>query len=347
MSYNIALNFEDGFTRFVESRPNETVADASYRTGINIPLDCRDGACGTCKCRVQSGEYDPGSYIEDALTEEEAAEGLALACQMRPKTDLVIDIFASSEVCKTKGQSFQARLKSAERLSDTTIAFSLEGAGPLSFLPGQYVNVLVPGTDQRRSYSFSSPPGSDTQSFLVRDIPPGLMSTFLREKAVPGTPMEFVGPSGSFYLREMRRPLLFLAGGTGLAPFLAMLGKLAESGPLPYPVQMFYGVTNDADLVGLPWLEDFAARIPGFSFGTCVAAEESAHPRKGYVTSHITQAYLNNGDVDIYLCGPPPMVEAVRAWLNEQGVSPANFYYEKFSPSGAVTTIGESHRRAA
>lgn len=58
MTHSIALNFEDGVTRFVEARPGETVADASYRIGINIPLDCRDGACGTCKCRVQSGEYE-------------------------------------------------------------------------------------------------------------------------------------------------------------------------------------------------------------------------------------------------------------------------------------------------
>ncbi len=90
----------------------------------------------------------------------------------------------------------------------------------LTFLPGQYVNVRVPGTNQRRSYSFSSPPGSEIQSFLIRDIQPGLMSTFLREKAKPGEVMDFIGPSGSFYLREIRRPLLFLAGGTGLAPFL-------------------------------------------------------------------------------------------------------------------------------
>src|SRR3712207_2130248 len=195
MSHKVALNFEDGFTRFIEARPGETVADASYRVGINIPLDCRDGACGTCKCRVQSGEFDPGDYIEDALTEEEAAEGLALACQMRPKTDLVVSIAASSEVCKTKGQAFQARLRSVDRLSETTIAFTLEGAGQLAFLPGPYVNVLVPGTEQRRSYSFSWPPGADTQSFLVRDIPRGVMSTFLREQAQPGTPVEFVGPS--------------------------------------------------------------------------------------------------------------------------------------------------------
>lgn len=346
MGHSIALNFEDGFTRFVEARPGETVADASYRVGINIPLDCRDGACGTCKCRVQSGEYESGEYIEDALTEEEAAEGLALACQMRPKSDVVIDVFASSEVCKTKGQTFRARIASVDKLSETALAFSLEGAGAISFLPGQYVNVLVPGTDQRRSYSFSSPSGAETQSFLVRDIPCGRMSSFLRT-AQPGTPMEFVGPSGSFYLREIRRPLLLLAGGTGLAPFLSMLAKIAETGTGGRSVRMVYGVTNDADLVGVDQLEAFAACIPGFSFATCVVAEESAHPRKGYVTAHIAPDALNGGDVDIYLCGPPPMVDAVRSWLAGQGITPANFYYEKFSPSGAVTAIGEDHRSAA
>ncbi len=346
MAYSIALNFEDGVTRFIESRPGETVADASYRLGINIPLDCRDGACGTCKCRVESGEYDGGDYIEDALTEAEAAEGLALACQMRPKTDLVIDIAASSEVCKTRGQNFQATLRSVDRLSDSTIAFSLQGMGPLAFLPGQYVNVLVPGTDQRRSYSFSSTPGADAVSFLVRDIPRGVMSSFLREGAAPGTKMEFIGPSGSFYLREIKRPLLFLAGGTGLAPFLSMLGRLAETGS-PQPVHLVYGVTNDADLVGVDQLEAFAARIPNFTFACCVAAEGSAYPRKGYVTRHIEPGHLNGGEVDIYLCGPPAMVDAVRAWLDEQGVNPANFYYEKFAPSGAVTAIGETHRSAA
>jgi len=203
MDHSIALNFEDGVTRFIECRPDETIADASYRAGINIPLDCRDGVCGTCKCRVDSGEYDRGSYVEDALTEEEAAVGLALACQARPKTDLVVAIAASSEFCRTGDQTCRTRLRWLDRLSETTIAFSLDRADAFTFLPGQYANLLVPGTDQRRSYSFSSPPGAEILSFLVRNIPPGVMSTYLREKAVPGTAIEFTGPAGSFYLRDI------------------------------------------------------------------------------------------------------------------------------------------------
>jgi len=342
MGHSIALNFEDGVTRFVECRAGETVAEAAYRVGINIPLDCRDGACGTCKCRVESGRYDGGSYIEDALTAAEATEGLALACQMRPETDLVLAIAASSDVCKTRLQHFEARLRAVERLSETSIAFTLDAPAGLAFLPGQYVNITVPGTDQQRSYSFSSAPGDSALSFLVRDIPRGVMSGWLRQGAAPGTPLALAGPSGSFYLREVRRPLLFLAGGTGLAPFLSMLGSLAAAGNAQ-PVHLVYGVTNDADLVAVARLEEFATRIPGFTFATCVAAEASAHPRKGYVTAHIAPSHLNGGEVDVYLCGPPPMVDAVRAWFGEQGVMPANFYYEKFAPNGA----GETRRHAA
>ena len=197
----------------------------------------------------------------------------------------------------------------------------MDAPAGLAFLPGQYVNVLVPGTDQRRSYSFSSAPGDAALSFLVRDIPRGVMSTWLREAAAPGTPMEFIGPSGSFYLRDVARPLLFLAGGTGLAPFLSMLGKLAASGAA-HPVHLVYGVTNDADLVGLDRLDAYAAAIPGFTYATCVAAPGSSHQRNGYVTAHIEPAHLNGGDVDVYLCGPPPMVDAVRDLAGGRGRHP-------------------------
>src|SRR3954467_8557161 len=144
--YNIALNFEDGITRFIESKAGATVADAAYRQRNHFPLDCRDGACGTCKSFCESGRYDGGSYIEDALTDEEAEEGYCLTCQMKPQTDLVLRIAASSEVCKTYATDFQAEVLGVEQLSDSTISLSLkvEDASRLHFLPGQYVKILVP-----------------------------------------------------------------------------------------------------------------------------------------------------------------------------------------------------------
>ena len=342
MAYSIALNFEDGITRFVECRPGETVADASYRVGINIPLDCRDGACGTCKGFCESGRYDNGSYIEDAMTDEEAAEGYVLACQMRPNSDCVIRIAATSNVCKTGVASHKGQIRAINHLSETTTSFSiqLEPEPPLTFLPGQYVNLVVPDTGgQKRSYSFSSSPDAPEVSFLIRNTASGLLPTYMRDKAQVGAPLEFTGPMGSFYLREVRRPLLFLAGGTGLAPFLAMLETMSHTNS-KYPVHLIYGVTNDPDLVLLDKLQEFRHQLPNFTFSSCVANEESSYPNKGYVTRYLESQHMHDGEVDAYLCGPPAMVDAVRNHMSEQGMTSANFYFEKFANSGVVTAIG-------
>lgn len=337
MSHQIALNFEDGLTRFVNANPGETVADAAYRQGINIPLDCRDGACGTCKCLAEAGRYELGEdYIEDALSADEAEQGFVLTCQMRALSDCVVRVPASSQVCRAGQGSFQASISAVRQLSASTIALSIKGEAlsQLAFLPGQYVNLGVPGSEQTRAYSFSSLQRDGEVSFLIRNVPGGLMSSFLTGLAKAGDSMTLAGPLGSFYLRDIRRPLLLLAGGTGLAPFTAMLEKIAEQGS-EHPLHLIYGVSNDFDLVELERLEDFAARIPQFSFSACVANPESQYPRKGYVTQHIEPVHLNQGDVDVYLCGPPPMVEAVSQFIREQGIAPANFYYEKFAASAA------------
>ncbi|MBU0808847.1 MAG: ring-hydroxylating dioxygenase ferredoxin reductase family protein [Gammaproteobacteria bacterium] len=335
MSHKIALNFEDGVTRFIDTNVGETVADAAYRQGINIPLDCRDGACGACKCFAEAGQYDLGEeYVEDALSEEEAAQGYVLTCQMRVESDCVIRVPASSDVCKTQQANYEAVISAVRQLSDSTIALSIKGEAlsKLAFLPGQYVNLKVPGSEQTRAYSFSSLPKDGEVSFLIRNVPGGLMSSFLTGLAKAGDSMTLAGPLGSFYLREIKRPLLLLAGGTGLAPFTAMLEKIANEGSA-HPLHLIYGVTNDFDLVEMDRLEALAARIPNFTYSACVANPDSQYPQKGYVTQHIEPKHLNEGEVDIYLCGPPPMVEAVSGYIREQGIQPANFYYEKFAAS--------------
>lgn len=337
MSHKIALNFEDGVTRFIVATASETVADAAYRQGINIPLDCRDGACGTCKCFAESGEYELGEdYIDDALTAEEAGEGFVLTCQMRAKSDCVVSIPASSDVCKTQQSTYEGAIQEVRRLSDSTLSLSIQGdaLADLTFLPGQYVNLQVPGSNQTRAYSFSSVQKEGRVSFLIRNVPGGLMSQFLTELAKVGDHMSLAGPLGSFYLRPIKRPLLMLAGGTGLAPFTAMLETIAEQGS-DHPLHLIYGVTNDFDLVEMDRLKALTASIANFTFSTCVANPQSEWPQRGYVTQHIAPEHLNGGDVDIYLCGPPPMVEAVSHYIREQGISPANFYYEKFAASAA------------
>ncbi|BCQ26618.1 toluate 1,2-dioxygenase electron transfer subunit [Caballeronia sp. NK8] len=343
MVHQITLRFEDGATRFIECEEGERITDAAIRARINIPLDCRDGVCGTCKAVCESGEYVLGDCVEDALSPEEASARKVLTCQMSPRSDCVIHIATNSDVSGTGPSSHKGRIVACRRASESTIAFSveLENRADLGFLPGQYVNIRVPGTDQTRSYSFSSGPSEPHVSFLVRNVRQGAMSSWLCENAKVGDSVEFRGPMGSFYLRPIERPVLFLAGGTGLAPFLSMLDKIVEEGGSPYPIHMILGVNSDEDLVGIDRLETYAQRLPNFTYACTVASADSRHPNKGYVTHHISASQLNGGDADVYLCGPPPMVDAVRSHLSSEGLTPRNFYYEKLVGTGLVVQTGE------
>ncbi len=335
-SYTIALNFEDGVTRFVECKAGEKVLDAAFRAKINLPMDCSDGVCGTCKCRAESGVYDLGDdYIEDALSDNEKERGLVLTCQMKPQSDCVIAVPASSTACKTAQTHFTATVTKVQPHNDAAVVLELDsGAWAPCFLPGQYVNIQVPGSELHRSYSFSSAPGESRIGFLIKKIPGGLMSTWL-ESARPGDRVELAGPLGSFYLRAVERPVLFLAGGTGLAPFLSMLEVLARARSTQ-AIHLVYGVTRDCDLVQVEQIESYRAKLPNFTYSTVVADADSTHPRKGWVTQHLPPEALNDGNVDVYLCGPPPMVDAVRQHFDDHGVPPRSFHYEKFTPNAAA-----------
>ncbi|MGW5521175.1 benzoate 1,2-dioxygenase electron transfer component BenC [Gordonia sp. NPDC003950] len=337
-THQVALTFEDGVTRFITCREDQTVADASYRSRINIPLDCRDGACGTCKAFCESGEYDGGTYIEDALSEAESADGYALPCCMKPQSDLVLQIAATSDIAKTAAGDFTGTIVSLERLSESTMRVGIEisNRGDLAFLAGQYVNIAVPGTADddgnplRRSYSFANGPHEERLVFMVKLTPGGAMSDYLTDRAARGDEITFTGPHGSFFLREATRPVLLLAGGTGLAPILSMLRKMHDDST-SRKVHLIYGVSTDTDLVALDEIEYFAQELPGFTWDHCVSDPKSTAANKGYVMSLITPDHLYDGDVAIYLWGPPPMVESVRSHVSDAGIEPVGFYYEKFA----------------
>ncbi len=332
-TYRIALNFEDGVTRFVDCREGEKLLDAAYRSQINLPMDCSDGVCGTCKCRSEAGSYDLGDdYIEDALSADEAAERLVLTCQMRPTSDGIVAVPSSSAVCKTGQQKLAATVASVTAHEDAAVVLELdvEGAAGPAFLPGQYVNIDVPGSTATRSYSFTSKPGENRLGFLIKKQPGGLMSTWL-DRAKPGDRVTFTGPMGSFYLRETVRPLLFLAGGTGLAPSSPCWKFGGESAGSTDPPRLRRDAGSGSGAGGCA---GSLCRAPaGFTFTTVVADKASAHPRTGWVTDHMPADLLGGGAVDVYLCGPPPMVDAVRSWLSQNGVTPNSFHYEKFTPN--------------
>src|SRR4051794_5341361 len=342
MDHRIALAFEDGVTRFITCRDDQTVADASYRARINIPLDCRDGACGTCKSLCESGEFDGGTYLEDALSEDEAASGYVLPCSMKPRSDLVLQIPTTSAVAKTSAATHRGSITALDRLSPTTVGLTIEidDRDALAFLPGQYVNIAVPGTEESRSYSFSSAPQDKALTFLMKLAPGGVMSTYLDERAQVGDEITFTGPHGSFFLRESDAPLLLLAGGTGLAPVLAILRTL-DAGNSSRRMHLVYGVTTDDDLVEMDAIAQLAGSIDGLTWDYCVADPATKAPNQGYVTGLMGPEHLHDGTAAVYLCGPPAMVEAVRSYVGELGVTPLGFYYEKFALAAPPSPVAE------
>ncbi len=340
MDHRVALAFEDGVTRFITCRDDQTVADASYRARINIPLDCRDGACGTCKALCESGDFDGGNYLEDALSADEAADGYVLPCSMKPRSDLVLQIATTSAVAKTSAGTHRGTVTRLDRLSPTTMGLSVEidDRDALAFLPGQYVNIAVPGTEESRSYSFSSAPQDKELTFLIKLTPGGVMSEYLGSRAAVGDEITFTGPHGSFFLRESDAPLMLLAGGTGLAPVLSILRTL-EAGGSTRQMHLLYGVTTDDDLVGMDDIKQVADSLEGLTWDYCVADEATTAPNHGFVTGLMAPEHLHGGDTAVYLCGPPPMVEGVRRHIAGLGVTPSGFYYEKFAlaaPEAAV-----------
>lgn len=341
-THSVALSFEDGVTRFITCTEDQTVTDASYRARINIPMDCRDGVCGTCKAVCESGEFDKGSFLEDALSPGEEAEGYVLTCQMKPRSDLVLQIASTSAVAKTRAATHRGTVTGLDRLSPTTVAVTIEieNRDTLAFLPGQYVNIAVPGTPESRSYSFSNGPTEDALTFLVKLTDGGVMSTYLDERAEVGDDITFTGPHGSFFLRESGAPLLLLAGGTGLAPILSILRTLAATDSAR-PVHLLYGATTDDDVVELATIEALASTNENLTWDYCVADRNTTAKHQGYVTSLMGPEHLHDGAAAVYLCGPPAMVDAVRGHLSDNAIEHGGFYFEKFALAGQATVSAE------
>lgn len=345
--YKVALSFEDGVTRFIQVKEKQKIANASYGQKINIPVDCNDGACGTCKSLLDSGDVDmpESSYVEDALSEDERAEGYILTCQASPLSDLVVQIPTSSSVAKVQAATYTATVTEIHRFPGELVVrlrCTIPNRANLAFLPGQYVNIQVPGSEETRSYSFSSGPDDEELEFQIKIVPGGLMSTWLAGKAKEGDTFEFNGPHGSFFLREAMRPALLVAGGTGLAPIMSMLRHVEASGSAR-TFHLVYGGNTDNDIVETDLLDAWAGKLPNFSWDYCVADENAKAENKGFVMGIIEKEHLHTGDASIYLCGPPPMVEAVREHVKEMGVEPSGFFYEKFtSATPAKTAVDET-----
>ncbi|MEM5316414.1 anthranilate 1,2-dioxygenase electron transfer component AntC [Paraburkholderia sp. JHI869] len=342
MSHKVAFSFADGKTVFFDVRSGELLLDAALRNGVSIPLDCREGVCGTCQGRCESGSYTLDYVDEETLCADDLAARKILSCQTRVQSDASFYFDYDSSLCSAGGTTLIAgQVTAVKQVSETTAILHLDASAHsarLDFLPGQYARVKVPGADVWRSYSFANRPDDNNQlQFLIRLLPDGAMSNYMRERCEPGQTVEFEAPLGTFYLRQVERPLVMVAGGTGLSAFLGMLDDLAHKGGCGQKVHLYYGVTNARDLCELDRLKSYEERIENFTCDIVVMnPSEVWQGKTGLIPEHFDRAMLEASPFDMYLCGPPPMVEAIKTWLASASLDDHRLYYEKFGDSNST-----------
>jgi ferredoxin-NADP reductase/ferredoxin len=330
----LAIQCTDNETLLLNITPEETLYDAAKRQGINWPIDCAEGVCGTCKCRIISGSVAPGFYTDDALTQEEAEAGYALGCQAKAQTDLVLALrMPVAQLRRNKvAPTLPGRIERIDPVAQNTVHLTLTLNEAIDFLPGQYAKLKTPGTDVWRSYSFTSIPARNELSFLIRLLPAGAMSDYLRNAQV-GDTLEMTAPHGIFFMRPNAGQSVLIAGGTGLGPMLSMLQTAADNASnTARPMQLLYGVNDVAELACLDMLDAVKQKLTNFSWSISVASEDSSY-RRGFATDLLDDFKTDVDATTFYLCGPPPMIETGRAKLNAMGVSEDKIVFEKFIPS--------------
>ncbi len=328
----VSLVFADGEQIALSARADETILAAARRHGIPLASDCEVGDCQTCRCTLVEGEvdYDPGATI--SLTEEETEAGDVLSCVAAAATDARVKLpYARAQLLPAR--PFSVQVEAVEQLSATVMRLRTRMAGirPLTFLPGQYVNLTVPGAGVQRAYSMANAPSAQdrTMEFLIRMLESGAMSDYLASRARPGDTLAGNGPHGTFYLREGTRPILMVAGGTGLAPMLSMLHQLAATDPTR-PVTLCFGVNRPEDLFGCDTLETLKTKLPALEVRLAVAAGGAG--AASWQTGHVTDLLAGDDAPgrDIYLCGPPAMTDHARTRLLADGASPDALFAERF-----------------
>lgn len=337
MTHRAAIIFRDGLTQFIQVEQNEKLLDAAFRHGIQLPLDCREGVCATCRGFCESGTIEMEYVDDEALSASELEQGYMLACQTTLTSPGSFYFDIDSSICNISQQQYRGQVSALKLLSDTvaTLEITLEEGQPeLHYLPGQYARIQIPGSEETRAYSYASASAqSAVVRFLVRLLPSGLMSDYLRQRCQVGDSIDFTAPFGAFYLREVKRPLLFVAGGTGLSAFLSMLESLAEQSEVQQPIALYYGVNRESEISEVERLDSLTERLGNFSYQVVVSDPGSEwQGKKGWVTQAL-ESHLFQQPFDAYLCGPPPMIEATCSWLSSQPVAEHKVYFERFVSS--------------
>jgi len=336
----VTVGYSDGTHKTMPVRPDQSILEAAEEHGVAIVNECQSGICGTCVATCPTGRYDMGRT--EGLSDVERAARKILTCQTFATSDCQIELQYPADDNAALLVTGEGVVTGVDLVSTTTAILRIDAsamARALKYKPGQFAQLQVPGTTAWRNYSYAHPAdGHGELEFIIRLLPDGMMSNYLRDRAKPGDHIALRCSKGNFYLRPVVRPVILVAGGTGLSAILAMAQSLDTD--VGQPVYLLYGATCTEDLCKLDELKALRRRVPGLELHIIVMrpGPEWDGPT-GLVTDLLDERMLAGGDADVYLCGPAAMVEATRTWLENNGFHRIGLYYEKFVASGAARRL--------
>ncbi|WP_303228925.1 CDP-6-deoxy-delta-3,4-glucoseen reductase [Comamonas kerstersii] len=318
----------------------ETILAAAIHAGVGLPYGCKDGACGSCKCKKLSGEVTHEAYSENALSEAELAAGLILTCRATATSDVVLESRQVTGANAFPIKKMPVRVNALEKLSHDVMRVQLQlpAHTAFQFHAGQYLEFIL-RDGSRRAYSMATPPhvaaNTPAIELHIRHMPGGKFTDHvfgaMKEKEI----LRAEGPFGSFFLREdSDKPMVFLASGTGFAPIKALLEHMQHK-DMTRPVSLYWGGRRPEDLYMDAWLKELSTSMPNLSYVPVISdalPEDHWSGRTGYVHQAVLDDFADLSGHEVYACGAPVVVDAARSsYTSQRGLPEECFFADAFT----------------
>jgi ferredoxin-NADP reductase/ferredoxin len=339
----------------VKVQSSESLLQAALKQGLAFPHNCRVGGCGQCKCRLVSGkvkELTDKSYL---LSAEELKANYILACQSQPRSDVVVEVELQAGAAAHPLVETNGRVTAMAPLTSDIMHVTMELDQPMSYTAGQYAEINVPieagaPAGCTRCYSYACAPQAANPrqvDFFIRKVPGGLFTEWLFSQAKVGSTLALYGPRGQFGLRAGTEPMLCIAGGSGLAPVKAMLEQAIAEQQGNRPLVIMFGARTQADLYGLDAIDQIRRQWSGrFRFEPVLSAEPEGSNwtgLRGMLADHLTPILGDRmNEYSAWMCGPPPMIDACTAVLQQGGVAAERIFADKFLDASHTAAAGKA-----
>jgi CDP-4-dehydro-6-deoxyglucose reductase, E3 len=318
-----------------DAADDETILEAAQRAGIALPYSCRGGVCGSCKATLVEGTCAYPYNPPVGLSASARAHHGILMCQAVPCGDIAIQAREIASVEDIPHRRVEVEVAGRRLLAPDVVGLWLRplDGEPLRWLPGQYLDVVLPD-GKHRPFSIASGPRADGLVELhVRHVPGGGFTSWVYESLKEGDHLVIEAPLGTFVPREdSERPMLFMAGGTGFAPVKAVVEHFIALGTRR-PMHVYWGVRNADDLYLAELARGWEAAVPSLTFTPVLSDIEAARAaglREGLVHEALLADHADLSGVDLYMSGPPAMIAAGRELFLDAGLPEDRLFYDSF-----------------